>query len=297
MTPSRGRRTIIQLSDTHIVPPGELLYGKLDTAAAVVRALEHVERSGLAPIAVLLSGDVADTGDPRAYRRLRDAVRPASARLRAPVLPMMGNHDEWPAFRAALLDGAGEWFERARFDRDRCDYVARLGGTRLVVLDSTIPGSHHGRLLDDQLAWLRDVLAEPAPDGSVLALHHPPVPSPVDLEGLELDQPWRLADVLRGTDVRIILSGHAHHASGAALAGIPVWVAGSTAYAADAAFSHISAVAGSAYTRVDLYADTVVATSLQVPDGPPLYELSQAQLDAYAARQREAHADAAARTA
>src|SRR3546814_17269213 len=52
-----------------------------------------------------------------------------------------------------------------------------LGGLRLVALDSTVPGWHHGDVDAAQLAWLRGVLAEPAPLGTLLALHHPPLPT------------------------------------------------------------------------------------------------------------------------
>ena len=100
---------------------------------------------------------------------------------------------------------------------------------------STVPGYHHGALLDSQLEWLRDVLAEPAADGTLLALHHPPLPSPVEIMAiLELQRMERLADVLRGTDVRGILAGHLHHAMSGMFAGIPVSVAAATCYTIDA---------------------------------------------------------------
>ena len=97
-----------------------------------------------------------------------------------------------------------------------------------------MPGYHHGRILDSQLDWLRDVLAEPAPDGTLLALHHPPIPSPIELMAiLELEEQHRLADVIRGTDVRAILAGHLHYSTSGTFAGIPVSVAAATCYVID----------------------------------------------------------------
>src|SRR5690606_21282035 len=130
---------------------------------------------------------------------------------------VMGNHDERPAYSAGLFG------EESSAPQDRVELV---GGLRIVSLDSTVPGYHHGDLRDSQLEWLRDVLAEPAPDGTILALHHPPLPSPVEIMAiLELQRMERLADVVRGTDVRGILAGHLHHAMSGMFAGIPVSVA------------------------------------------------------------------------
>ena len=82
--------------------------------------------------------------------------------------------------------------------------------------------------------WLRAELAVPAPDGTILALHHPPVPCIQDLAVLvELRDQSRLADVLRGSDVRAILAGHLHYSTTATFAGIPVSVSSSTCYTQD----------------------------------------------------------------
>ncbi|MBW0092225.1 hypothetical protein I4I73_24725 [Pseudonocardia sp. KRD-184] len=52
-------------------------------------------------------------------------------------------------------------------------------------------------------------LAEPAPDGTVLALHHPPLPTVNRVSRLlELRGREALAPVLAGSDVRIVLPGH-----------------------------------------------------------------------------------------
>ena len=78
----------------------------------------------------------------------------------------------------------------------------------MITLDSSVPGHHYGEITDGQLDWLRAELAVPAPDGTILALHQPPVPCIQDLAVLvELRDQSRLADVLRGSDVRAILAG------------------------------------------------------------------------------------------
>ena len=107
------------------------------------------------------------------------------------------------------------------------DRVHDIAGLRVIVLDTSVPDYHHGEITPEQLQWLAAQLAEPAPFGTILAMHHPPIPSVQDLAvTVELrDQP-RLARVLRGTDVRSILAGHLHYSTSGTFAGIPVSVEG-----------------------------------------------------------------------
>lgn len=221
-------RVILHLSDTHLLGADRLLGDRYDTAQHLRRTLAAAEATGVRPDAVVFTGDLTDLGEPEAYRALRAEVEPWAARLGAPVIWVAGNHDERRALRRELLDGeptdapvTGVW---------------NLGGLRLIALDSTVPGWHHGDLDAEQLAWLRTELAEPAPLGTILALHHPPLPTHIPFfDILELrDQPG-LADVVRGSDVRSILAGHLHYSTSGTFAAIPVSVAAASCYTMDLA--------------------------------------------------------------
>ena len=119
-------------------------------------------------------------------------------------------------------------------DEGPVDQVIWLNGLRIIMLDTSVPGEHHGELDDAQLAWLADELARPAMDGTILAMHHPPIPSVLDLAvSVELRDQSRLAEVLMGSDVRAILAGHLHYSSTATFAGIPVSVASASCYTQD----------------------------------------------------------------
>ncbi|HSP75319.1 MAG TPA: phosphodiesterase [Cryobacterium sp.] len=217
---------IAHISDTHFLGGGRALYGAVDTDTTVYQAMAQLERSGLRPDALLFTGDIADRGEADAYRRVRDIVEAAAERMGAPVIWVMGNHDKREAFRTELL---GEAASTTPVDR-----VVDIGGVRIIVLDTSVPGYHHGDLSDAQLAWLADVLSEPAPHGSLLALHHPPVPTMLPLMAiLELRGQARLAEVVAGSDIRAILGGHLHYATTGLFAGIPVSVAAATCYTID----------------------------------------------------------------
>jgi len=217
---------IAHISDTHLLAGGRPLYGKVNTIEHLGQALAQLERSIAKPQAIVFTGDLADLGEPDAYVRLREIVEPAAKRMNAQVIWVMGNHDERPDYSRLLFD------EESDAPQDR---VYDIDGLRIISFDTTVPGYHHGEVTEAQLDWLADVLASPAPHGTLLAVHHPPIPTPL-LEAmgiLELQQQSRLADVIRGTDVRAILAGHLHYSTHSTFAGIPVSVASATCYTLD----------------------------------------------------------------
>lgn len=257
-----ARRTIVHLSDTHLLAGNAPLGGRYDTAANLRRTLDAVEALGIRPDAIVFTGDLTDLGEPEAYRALRGTIEPVAARLGSPVVWVAGNHDERPAMRRDLLDLPAT--------EEPVTGVHDLGGLRLVVLDTTVPGWHHGDLDAAQLAWLRGVLETPAPLGTVLAMHHPPVPSHIPFfDILELRDQGRLADVIAGTDVRAILAGHLHYSTTGTFAGIPVSVAAATCYTMDLARPAVEVNgmdAGQSFHLVHVYDDTLTHAVVPVVD-------------------------------
>ena len=256
-----ARRVIVHLSDTHLLAGNRPLEGRYDTAANLTATLAAVERTGVRPDAIVFTGDLTDLGEPEAYAALRAEVEPFAARLGAPLVWVAGNHDERPALRAALLGAAPT--------EEPVTGVWDLHGLRLIALDSTVPGWHHGDLDPGQLEWLRGVLAEPAPLGTILALHHPPLPSHIPFfDILELRHQDALAGVIAGTDVRAILAGHLHYSTSGTFVGVPVSVASATCYTMNLQRppAEVNGMdAGQSFHLVHVYDDTI--THAVVPVG------------------------------
>lgn len=255
---------VAHLSDPHLLADGVRQYGVIDTEEGLRVALTRLAHLDLPPQALVFTGDLADKAEPAAYARLREIVEPAAAEMGAEVVWVMGNHDERAAYSRGLFDTDSD------HPQDRVHDVA---GLRIVSLDTSVPGYHHGDLTDDQLAWLADVLATPAPHGTLLALHHPPIPIPMmpAADVIELVDQHRLAEVLTGTDVRCILGGHLHYSTYSTFAGIPVSVASATCYTSDPApvERFVSGVDGhQAVTMVHVYADRVVHTIVPLAPAP-----------------------------
>jgi 3',5'-cyclic AMP phosphodiesterase CpdA len=152
--------------------------------------------------------------------------------------------------------------------------VHRFSGARVAVLDSTVVGAGHGVLIPDHLAELSAELAHPYPGGSLVVLHHAPLPPPSPLlTYFALDRRSRaaLAAAVAGTDVRMILAGHHHLAGFAMLGGVPVAVAPSTAIRTDplAPPGHERTFGSAGFNLVRLYAGGDVTVSVIPVDGAP----------------------------
>ena len=178
----------------------------------------------------MITGDLADLGEPDAYERLRGAARAGRRRAWAPqIIWVMGNHDERAAVLGRVLFG-GETDADAPQDR-----VYDVDGLRIIALDiyrARLPPRRADRRAAD---WLADVLADPGRRTARCSrCTTRRIPTPIEIMAiLELQEQRRLADVIRGTDVRGILAGHLHYSTHGTFAGIPVSVASATCYTID----------------------------------------------------------------
>jgi 3',5'-cyclic AMP phosphodiesterase CpdA len=100
----------------------------------------------------------------------------------------------------------------------------------IVVLDSWVPGTDAGRLGDDQLHWLDDVLGRRPGVPALVCLHHPPIAVGIPfMDGIRLADGDALAAVVaRHPHVIRVLTGHLHRVLSAGFAGTLLSVAPST---------------------------------------------------------------------
>jgi Icc protein len=195
---------IAQISDPHIRQAGELYQDVVDSNGMFADAIRHLNVLDPRPDLVLISGDIVDHGDPAEYAMARRLL----AELQIPYLVIPGNHDDRTAFRAAFTDqpylpqGDGP-----------CHYVIDdRGPVRIVALDVTIPGKHHGRIDAAALAWLEAVLSDQPQRPTLLMLHQPPFATGIPY----MDPYWceggeeLAALVRRFTHVERITCGHVH---------------------------------------------------------------------------------------
>ena len=285
-----GALRVVHLSDSHLSGDGSLHQGSVDTLAALDRVLAEAARVDGVRLLVG-SGDLSDDGSAASYALLRDRLEAwaASRNGQVDVVLVPGNHDLSAGFTGVL--GDGHLAHGAQPDAAHpVDGVSLVDGWRVVTLDTSVPRAGYGLLRPEQLDRLRDLLAEPAPRGSVVVLHHPPLPAPTTLhQSLALQAPEALAEAVEGTDVRVVLAGHYHRHVVGSLGGVPVLVAPAVANETDvcAPPGTERAVRGSGFLIVDLLPDgSVRSTPVRVHDehdGDEVFVLDEEAVRAIAA--------------
>jgi 3',5'-cyclic AMP phosphodiesterase CpdA len=211
---------IAQLSDIHVRPRGELYKGVADSNRMFTEALTHLGGLERRPDLVVLTGDLVDEGDPDEYANLRALL----GALDLPYLVMPGNHDERENFRRSFADHP--YLPRS----GPLHYCVDDYALRLVALDTTVPGAHHGALDQTGLDWLLATLSENRAKPTLVLMHHPPF-----LSGIPYLDPYRyvddeaLADVLgQFQNIEAVLCGHVHRAMARRWAGTIVLACPST---------------------------------------------------------------------
>jgi 3',5'-cyclic-AMP phosphodiesterase len=203
---------IAQISDLHIKRPGELAYGRVDTAAALTRCVDALNRFVPQPDMVVISGDLVDTPSVSAYGHLKRLLAP----LRIPVAVIPGNHDGrgmlrdvWPDHPYAPGGGA-------------LNSTYSVGDLDLVLIDSSVPGEPHGMLDEPTLTWLDAALGASATRPALLFLHHPPFATGiVHMDAQNLRNAGDLAAIVRKHQrARLIAAGHVHRSTLTTFAGI-----------------------------------------------------------------------------
>lgn len=187
---------LVQLTDSHLfADAGKRLLG-MRTQDSLRQVIGLVLREQPQIDMVLASGDISQDGSSESYAHFRRLC----AELPAPVRWIPGNHDE-------LLP-----LEQASEGTELLEPVIDLGGWRIVMLDSSIPGAVPGRLSDEQLTLLERALQEAPERHHLICLHHHPVSigsawmEPIGLRNAEAL--FALLD--RYPQVRGLLWGHVH---------------------------------------------------------------------------------------
>ncbi|MFS0724592.1 metallophosphoesterase family protein [Paenibacillus sp. 1P07SE] len=194
----------IHLTDTHMNAPGRELF-QVGMADKVKRVFQDVRRSGYAPAFAVITGDLTHEGNAEDYAYFRQLVDEGSALIDAPVYVMLGNHDHRSPFREGYL---GETPSEQPYY-----YTATVGGLRLIALNSQVPGDDTGAgaIDQEQLAWLAEQLQTTAPNGTVIALHHPMLAvNDVAPEYLLTNTEEVAAVIKGGCDIVGVFAGHVH---------------------------------------------------------------------------------------
>jgi len=187
---------LIQFSDPHLFTDPEGRIKGVCSHESLRAVLAHARARHWNADALLLTGDLVHD-EPGGYVHVRELF----GALGKTVYCLPGNHDDLPAYTAAL---SGAPFQ--------------LGGHidfphwRVVMLDSVVPGQVHGSLSAAELQRLEQCLSDAGDRHVLVALHHHPVALASRwLDEVRLQNSAELFAVTdRHPNVRGICWGHVH---------------------------------------------------------------------------------------
>jgi Icc protein len=194
---------IAHISDLHIRRPGELAYGRVDTAAHLQRCIAHIMAQSPQPDIVVATGDLTDSGRPEEYEHLASLL----SQLPMPLYVIPGNHDN----RSALL-AAFPQHQYLPHREEFIQYTVPAGPLQLVAMDTVLPGEGGGLLCRTRLRWLEEQLIVYRHRPVVMLMHHPPFTTGIrfmDQVGLQTASPLEPI-IRRHANVERILCGHVH---------------------------------------------------------------------------------------
>jgi len=193
---------LLQITDTHILPPGEVLYGSIDTARHLSETVQSINHMRPAPDVVLMTGDLVEKGDTESYRHFINLIKP----LDMPVYVIPGNHDD----PQLMLDTfAGTTCFPA--SGDTFQYVIEDFPFRILALNSHCANTELPELGEKRLTWLQHQLGR-SDKPALIALHHPPMTTGIeliDMGGSEWFQGLNSV-VAAHSHVKLVICGHCH---------------------------------------------------------------------------------------
>jgi len=213
---------IVQITDTHIMKEGELLYGTTDTAKHLRAVIAEVNSADPKIDCVLITGDLVEQPNEEAFhhfKKIISGIKPTSF-----LLP--GNHDN-PEMMAKVFEGGQEFPPL----EEPFQYTLEDFEVRILMLNSHQAGSDLPAFGKDRLAWLEQTLAT-SKKPVLIAIHHPPMEtgmSMVDMVGPEWYQGLDHL-IAKSPEVKLVICGHAHSTLTGTLGGVPVYMASSSAY-------------------------------------------------------------------
>jgi Icc protein len=259
---------LLHLTDTHLVKPGETLYG-LDPLRRLHACLADMNAQHADADLAVITGDLTHWGEPEAYAALRDCLRS----LKIPVRLLLGNHDVREVFVRYFP-------QEPRDAQGFVQSVLDMAGYRLLFLDTNEPGTHAGWYCDQRRTWLVERLVESGETPVFVFMHHPPFPvylRALDAIGLTQAEEFAAAVAPYRSRIRHLFFGHVHRPISGSWGGVPFTTLRATNHQCWLDFSATNTIPGSheppAYAIAFIDADNVVIHFHDYLDASPKYPL------------------------
>jgi 3',5'-cyclic-AMP phosphodiesterase len=193
---------IAQISDPHVCAPGVLYKGVANSNALLLDAIDHLHHLDRLPDLVLVTGDLTDEGRAIEYEHALELF----GRSRIPYRIIPGNHDHRERLRTIFSE------HRYLPKTGSLHYCLEDWPVRVIALDTSVAGLHHGAIDTEGLAWLNETLKTNPDKPTLVLMHHPPFTSGIPyLDEYSFREPEELRAIIQAApNVEAVLVGHVH---------------------------------------------------------------------------------------
>lgn len=200
----------IHLSDTHLKKDRYHLYG-LDPYLGLDMAIKSINKYHSDADFIVLTGDLADTGEIEAYEKIQTILRGC----KMPTIKMMGNHDNRENFLQTFQDSmsSGGFVQGVlAYDKLAC-----------IFLDSKIPNTHAGDMCDERFRWFEQQLIAQKDKDIFVFIHHPPMDIGIqEMDDIKFQSSHKLREIFtKYRHIKYLFFGHLHMAVSGIWAGVP----------------------------------------------------------------------------
>ncbi len=213
---------LLQITDTHILAPGNMLYGSIDSALHLRETIRNINRMRPEPDAVLFTGDLVEQGDESGYRHFIELIEP----LKMPAWVIPGNHDDPQMMQEIFADSGHFPATDTTFQ-----YAIEDLPFRILALNSHSDGTELPEFNEQKLSWLRDQLGR-SEKPVLIAIHHPPMTTGIELIDMG-GSAWfqGIKSALAGhSHVKLLICGHCHTDLCGRIGQVPVYMANANSH-------------------------------------------------------------------
>lgn len=213
---------LIQITDTHILPPGKVLHDEVDTAHHLQETVQLINRMRPLPDVVMITGDLVEQANTISYEHFIELIEP----LQMPAYVLPGNHDD-PQLMSEVFASTHHFPVHG----DTYQYAIEDFPFRILALNSHAEGTELPEFDDHRLAWLEQQLKQ-SDKPVLIALHHPPMTTGIELIDMGgADWYQGLKSLLARYDhVKLLICGHCHTDLCGHIGRVPVYMAAATAH-------------------------------------------------------------------
>ncbi len=191
-----GSVQITQITDCHIHNERDGLLSGVNTFASMQQVIDGINASDFIADLFLITGDMTQEGDERAYRLLMEKL----TQLPAPFFWLPGNHDH-----LAPMASVGN------IERLRTKQIV-LPHWQILMLDSHVEDEVNGAVSQSELAWLAAALGEYPQKHAAVFVHHPLLPVGCAwLDPQRIANADQLLELFDNTpQLKLVSNGHVH---------------------------------------------------------------------------------------